>query len=254
MINEKIEFAKLRLPSGYSSIVSQIKKNLENATDDTNFPKRVNDYNRAKDSIGYTNTLSLISDDRLSSEKFLIGQIVTLSQAQYFGNAAKDAPDQVKPMLYYYAQNSLFQFFVHSLFSFSSTGGGHGLVIDKYSFDDKSDLEIDEIKVDITNSGFFARLMDAYTLLQAETDFSPIVFDSKLQQFKKSDHAYSILNKPRLSLGELLLKREEMGLFSKGNNFDIFDFVILFIASSLARYRPYYWNEIVEGKKGTQMV
>ena len=62
--------------------------------------------------------------------EFLSNQTTLFSQAEYYGNIAKTAPLDVKPLLYHYAENSLFAFMVYSLNSYNSPhASSHGLKI-----------------------------------------------------------------------------------------------------------------------------
>jgi len=244
MISDDALLTKLKIPAGYSEIIKILKTNLVNS----NHHSIVANYSTAKQAMKLFENPSIISDDRLQSDKFLITQTMMYSQSQYFGETAKMAPIDIKPLLYHYAENSLFGFFVYSLNSYPNpNASGHGLNI-------KWDADIGKIKVQIKNSGFFQRIIDCYSICKSKTQFAALEYDSTTNDFKETNLKHSFKNEPILTLDEIISLRENLGDQQDGYLYDLIDFVLLFLASSLSRYRPYLWNEISRGEKGTHYI
>ncbi len=95
------------------------------------------------------------------NENFLIQNLTFLKQSKYFAEKGRDSNDEVKPLLFYYAQQTLFAFFVYSLFHYEVPSEHHGLsMIWK-----KNGNMLEEPNIMIKKSGFFNRILDAYCLL-----------------------------------------------------------------------------------------
>lgn len=244
-MESNLEIDKLKLPAGFKEIVTGIKKQL--IEEEIGFHSLMEKYIAKKHELNLPGIPSLISDDTILSKEFLTEQTILFSQSQYFGKVAKDSPMEVKPLLYYYAENSLYEFFISSLFSYNSKSGGHGLVIDWNS-------NINNVAVQIKKNGMFSRIIDCYSMLKADSVFSSLTFNHKTKDFDKNNSEYSIQKEPTLTLEQVLSMRQKIDRFSKGYTFDPIEFLLLFIASSLARYKPYFWNEIVRGEKDTKLI
>lgn len=243
MIQEEIVLNKLKIPTGYKEIIQSLKQNLQN----NNYHTLVESYAASKQSLKLIDVPKMISTDRIDSKRFLLNQTTLFSQSEYFGNTAKTAPLDVKPLLYHYAANSLFAFMVYSLNSYTIPHAkNHGLKI-------QWDNEIGDIKVQILSSGFFSRIVDCYCLCKCTPQFSPLKYDSNTNGFVLTDYKYSLIKQPTISLNKLIKIRENLGQQQDGYLYDLVDFILLFIGSSLARYRPSFWTEIIRGEKGTHL-
>jgi len=241
---DSIDFAKLTIPAGYNEIVSEIISKCNNS----DFTQTVTNYSTCKEQLGLPQQISPLSNLTLQSPEFLPKQTVMLSQAEYLGKIAKSAPIEAKPILYHYAENSLFSFFVYSIIAFTPThSSSHGMQI-------RWNSNIDDIEVSFSDSGFFSRIVDCYTICGCESSFSSIEYNKTSQSFTGRQHAFSLRNNPTIKVKDLIQHRLNLGSTSSGFQCDVIDFVLLFVCSSLARYRPYMWIELTRGEKGTQFI
>ena len=245
MSDYDFQFELLKNPYGYREITKNIKKILLNS----NFEKLLDEYKKIKNSVGLGDVPTLVSDHALDSHGYQIENTIHLSQALNLGMLAKDAIPAVKPFLYHYAENSLFAFFSYTLFQYQEHANNHGLHI-------MWDVNIDAIKVRIDKHGMFSRILDVYFLLGHDTHFSPFkhktLEDGKIE-FEVNTHVLSIINEPSLTIKELIeLRSSQVQSMSNGHIVDMIDFVLLFFASSLSRYRPNHWQEIVTGLGGKE--
>lgn len=62
------------------------------------------------------------------------------------------------------------------------------------------------------------------------------------------------MNEPCFTLEEIIELRESLGNQTNGHYYDLIDFMLIFFASSMARYKPYFWHKIIEGQDGTEFV
>jgi len=177
-------------------------------------------------------------------------------------------------MLYHYSWHCFNSFFSYSFFKWSPVhSNSHGIRISKWSDN------IDEIEIQFyIHRGLFKRFIDTWTLLGKITAFSPYfaTFDDDEIIFTKND--YCLINDShRLTVKQLLsfdstkfeqLIRSELpnnkiirtrledptrlrDQISIPTNF-IKYYLILFISSSLARYRPVLWSAILAGETEEQ--
>jgi len=241
---DTIDFLKLTIPSGYKEIIND----LISKCNSTNFNQKIIDYSISKQQISMPQLISPVTSSTVQSQEFLPKQTVMLSQAEYLGDVAKTAPLDTQPLLYHYAENSLFSFFVYSLISFTPVHSfGHGMKILWNS-------NIDDVEVQFSDSGFFSRLVDCYSICGCNSVFSPLELDFSTQQFVERTHSLSLKNKPTVKVSDLINIRKNLGSNSAGFHSDILDFVLLFVCSSLARYRPFMWIELTRGEKGIQSI
>ena len=231
----------LKIPFGYKTLVKEIQTNSVNIYQD-----RLNEYCNLKQSLGLGDLPEFNSMEKVRDEQFAIQNTSYFTQAQYLGKIAKDSPDHLKPFLFHYAEISLYAFFLHSVFNYTGSNG-HGLQIQWGN-------NADNTKLKIHKHGLFARILDAYWVLEADTNFSPIIY-GKAKESVKNESEYSIINEPVLSLEQLLdLNKIQNQQGTNGQFIDAIHFLLLFYASSLSRYKPSYWYEIKSGQRGTEII
>ncbi len=244
MIDRDILLTKFQIPAGYGEIINDVKDNLYKE----NYIKKVQCYSDKKQSLNLRDLPTIISEPLIESKEFLIRQTIAFSQASYFGDSAQNAPLEVKPLLYHYAENSLFSLFVYSILSYlPQHSSGHGLNI-------IWDENVDDIKIEIRNYGFFPRILDCYSICNASTHFSSIVYNERTKRFRDPKSPYPFHKEPKLKLKDVIKLRESLGNDLQGYYYDIIDFILLFFASSMARYRPYQWSEIARGETSTEYI
>lgn len=233
---------ELLLPAGYMKTAKEIKTNLQKL----HYQKIMQEYSDEKNRIMNTNEpITLNTDADLTSQEFLIQNTTFFSQAKYFGDIAKNSTPETKPLLFYYAEISLYAFFIYSLFTYPTPSKSHGLTVDW-----KSNLK--DTKVKILKKGFFSRIVDCYSILECETHFSILTYDTSSKKLGETKYQHSLLNEPSLTLEELIKLRESLGNDANGHYYDVIDFILIFFASSMARYKPYFWHKIIKGQEGTE--
>lgn len=164
---------KLQLPTGYRQTAKDIKTNLQKSF----YQKFLQEYSDEKNRIMNTNEpISFNTDTILNSQEFLIQNTTFLSQAKYFGEIAKTSTPQTKPLLFHYAEISLYAFFVYSIFSYPSSSNKHGLTV-------HWNADLRDTKIQILKKGFFSRIVDCYSILECETAFSILIYDKSSQKF-----------------------------------------------------------------------
>jgi hypothetical protein len=191
----------------------------------------------------------MISDEKGNSEEFIIQNDKFYQQARYFGELAKNAIAETKPLVIHYAQQSLFGFFVYSTLSYTASSSKHGLGI-------VWDPDYHNVKVRIRKSGFFPRIIDCYSLLDADTGFAIASYNRKpdgTYAFVRSTNSNGFSEESALSLAQLTQRRQEIAN-RNGHHIDVIDYLLIFIASSLARYKPFLWDKVVKGEHGTELV
>lgn len=241
MSTDDLLLNKLKIQSGYKEVIKSLQNNLKS----NNFHAHVKKYADAKKSLKLRDFPEIISDGRMDSREFLLQQTTLYSQADFFGDAAINAPQNVAPILYHYAENSLYAFFVYSLNSHIPPHvSSHGLNIEFTN-------ELETITVKLKNIGLFSRIVDCYSICKATTPFSSLNYNSSSNNYEVVDNEYSLIKEPTLTINDIISLREKSGQQADGYFYDLFDFILLFFGSSLARYRPYLWDEIIRGEKNT---
>jgi len=209
-----LSFNKLKIQSGYKEVIKSLQNNLKT----NNFHTHVKNYADAKKIIELRDLPEVISIPRLETREFLSHQTTLYNQADYFGKTAKTAPLNVKPMLYHYAENSLYAFFVYSLNSHIPLHvTNHGMKINI-----AKDLESTTVK--LSNSGLFSRIIDSYSICKATTHFSSLEYNSSSNTYQKIDNDLSLINEPTLTLKDIISIREKIRstrewLFVRHNRF-----------------------------------
>jgi len=246
MVDPAILREELKLPYGYRQISKKIRETLRV----NGYPAKLESYCAVKQELGINDYPRMISDHLGESDEFVIQNIKFYQQAKYFGELAKNAIPETKPLVIHYAEQSLFAFFVYSIFSYPTSSTKHGLEI-VWNTDYK------DIKVRIRKYGFFPRIIDCYSIFEANTGFAIAHYsrkDDNTYAFVKSTNDNAFSQESALSLTQLTQRREEIGTNRNGFVYDVIDYLLIFIASSLARYKPFLWDKVVKGEQGTELV
>jgi hypothetical protein len=227
----------LKIPSGYERCIRTVRNNMVK----TNYGNKLNEYVEQKIKLGLEDAPRPLGTKVSISETEQIENSTLLRQAEYFGKIARESPLEVKPLLYHYAENSFFGFFVNTLFPYENHSPNHGLTTNLTD-------NINENNIEIRKNGFFHRIIDVYHLLNGDTPFSPIVYDEAGIKSTVNDSKYSVVKFPKIRLDEIIEMKQSLNKTSNENEHDVLDFLLLFIASSMARYRPSLWRKIVEAE------
>jgi len=188
--------------------------------------------------------------------------IVLLKNAIEFWRIALQTSPSVAPVLYHYSLHCFISFFSYTFFKWEPEHvRSHGIHISKWGDG------IMDIEVRISKQGLFQRLIDTWTILGACLAFSRFLPSFKGNEIEFIPNRHSISSTSQsLSLEQLLafnsddFEREvnsDLGekrikcLFLSDSNhtptIDLRDYIIIFVASNIARYRPYIWNSILLG-------
>jgi hypothetical protein len=110
----------------------------------------------------------------------------------------------------------------------------------------------ENIGLEFAKAGFFQRVVNTYTVLKHEWIFSPYKRTVN-EEFEKLDLEFDFTKKPTITLQKLIELKDGSKPDPPGHIFDQFDFLFLFLASSLARYKPDMWHSIVGGEHGNEI-
>jgi hypothetical protein len=187
------------------------------------------------------------------SERISYDQTVFLREGIRFNSIADLASDSGKPVLKYYSLTMLQSFFSGSMVRFVNMNLHHGLTM-KYASSPK------DIVVRIENHGKFSRIVDTYTLLGCDSRFNAFTLVGGEQVYVPSKTEFSYTRQPSLTLPQISALRRETSreyrthTMYQGFERDLLDYILLFAASNLARYRPSIWKEILDGEKSDYIV
>lgn len=186
-----------------------------------------------------------------------------------FASLAETANHHIKPILLYYACAHLSGVYTRFLFEWDRDNRNHGLSCSHHPGD------VSKTKVSVSNNGQFARLAATCFLLTGSPScFSTLVTYSTaptahtesgghLEKFGKNEKDAPVNS---LTLDQLLnfdfakrlqLVRNHFGFHKfKGLPTTAFliDIIILFVASSLARYDVLGWQQILDGKNNSYRI
>jgi len=189
--------------------------------------------------------------------------VALLKNAIELWKTATKTTDAIAPILSHYSWHCFNSFFVYTFFKWKPQHSkSHGIIV-------KLDDELSEIKIRISRSGLFQRLVDTWTIIGASLAFSrflPIVKNhtvefipnegylpgesdelspEKLMRFKPEEYEkslYATHRKDLLSCSSFMANSVSLP------NTCFRSYLLLFIASSIARYRPVLWKTILSGR------
>jgi hypothetical protein len=184
---------------------------------------------------------------------------IFLKNAKEFFEVGKIASSDTKPIFYYYSISYLFAFLLHSLVDFNKPKRHHGIYVN-------TNNGISGIRFNYNLSGgFFERLVHILSMLDYPSSFSSFIsdFDNNDQRILLSQKTdISISNKNAILLDKLLehdFYNDHANLESKirsrishpkykKTSAILRDFILIFVASAIARYSPDLWRNIYSGE------
>lgn len=192
--------------------------------------------------------------------------VALLKNAMELWRAATRTSDAVAPMLYHYSWHCFNSFFIYTFFRWEPQHAkSHGVRI---VFGDN----LEDIKIQMLKAGLFQRLIDTWTLIGVSLAFSPYLpmYQGNKLNFVPNNR-YLLNQSNELSLEGLLtfnFTDFEKALYSDRRkellncpflinsiylpNSTLKSYLVLFVASSLARYRPILWHSILTGETPQQ--
>jgi hypothetical protein len=197
-------------------------------------PQRMDNFKRSKLGTATSTGGSRWPDEphlgRRPTLKLAVSNAQFLRNAERFGRmATTDAESVISPILYYYSLTFLNSFFTGMIFQYEFPPSNHGLEM-------KWSNSLEDIGVVIRESGQFVRLIDAVCLLKADTPFQQLKID--------------LTPKPspvtaKYKLRDLFKLRTKLHGYT---TWDLADYLVMYAASNLARYRPQLWDEILRAE------
>ena len=184
---------------------------------------------------------------------------IFLKNAKEFSEVGKIASLDTKPIFYYYSISYLFAFLLHSLVDFDKPKRHHGIYAN-------TNNGISGIRFNYNKyGGFFERIVHILSMLDYPSSFSSFIsdIDNKNQRIlimQKTD--ISISNENAILLNELLghefdkdYQNLELNIRTRIPHFRyektsaiLRDFILIFVASAVARYSPALWRDIYSGQ------
>ena len=196
-----------------------------------------------------------IMDSDLSDPEFMDKQANKLSfdisRFKEFLDGYTKVDDDIKPIMLHYSMIYLLDFFSRTWLKYARNLG-HGMKIPPHSNSHR------QFPVKITKSGIFHRAVDAFYFLEQSSLFSiddddgipyqhnfelEVPFE-KIEKIKYSEY-------PEINLDHLINIYERIGkiqLFVSKSNPILIGYAILFIISSISRYRAENWFKIREDR------
>ncbi len=199
--------------------------------------------------VGTPNVIPIKEKD-LSNQKFMNKQANKLSfdisRFTEFLAGYTRVDDDIKPIMLHYAMIYLFDFFSRTWLRYGRNPG-HGIT--------KLRGHADDFSITIEKKGIFPRAVDAFYFLGQSSLFSPdeddgigyIVAPSKKGTISKRIRKMKYSKTPKIKLTRLFDVYERLGKIvgsvSKSNPI-LVGYVILFVISSISRYRTEDWFKI----------
>ena len=243
----------LTLSYSYQIVQNRVVKTFSTHSE---FVKRYSDITKRN--------VEIITSDYVNEHPEVAEQnIALLKNAIELWNTATKTSDAIAPILVHYSWHCFHSFFAYSLFRWDPQySRSHGI-----SIEIGNPLESTKITFS-KKGGLFRRLIDTWTILGASLAFSPLVpilKDNEIH-FSKND-MYLLNDSNELSLKELMhfnptifeketISKRQKDLMvcpfianpiSLPNQF-LKSYLLLFVASSIARYRPILWHSILRGE------
>jgi hypothetical protein len=212
-------------------------------------------------------TISPLTKEYLDEHPEVADQnVALLKNSIELWRTARSTTDAVSPLLYHYSWHCLNSFFAYTLFQWEPQhSSSHGVTVIL-----KDKLEDIQIRISHTEKSLFQRLIDTWTLLAVPLAFSPLlpmVKNEKLDFAPNKNYLpeRAVDGSWQLSLPKLLAfdpTKFENDLYSQdakrelpscrggfsSPNATLKGYLVFFVASTLARYRPVKWHSILAGE------
>lgn len=205
--------------------------------------------------------------------------IALLKNAMELWRNASQTTAAIAPILFHYSWHCFNSFFAYTFFRWKPQhGSSHGIDIPSETMD--ADISNANIRVKEENKqgetkGLFQRLIDSWALLGTSPAFSGFVLKIVNSRIEfQPNELYLLKTTKRLSLKQLLdydpvnnyerayWKIDSSKIFAHNLAFSnsmnlptriLQSYLILFFASSVARYRPIVWSNILAGRTGDEV-
>lgn len=216
----------------------------------------------------YPLTVEYLDDNPHVAEE----NVALLKNAIELWRSAAQTSDSVAPILFHYSWHCFNSFFVYTFFRWEPQhSASHGIHVSNFTDN------MDEIKITVSKdgNGLFQRLVDAWTCLGGSLAFSAYLptFEKEKIEFQPNQ-LYFLEESNCFSLAQLLSfnpvkdyarKYRQIGGKEKlvhnpslSNSMIVptrilQNYLILFVASSVARYRPILWTSALSGDTNSKV-
>lgn len=232
-------------------------KILQRIHTENDFSKLISTYPKAE--IGDA-PKSLSKRYLIKNLRWLPGQNVQFIQnARETYEAGLRASSHIRPILYHYSWHSFFAFLMYTFMKFDGPAKGHGITVSK--------MERNEINLVFhppRKKGFFQRTLDVMTILGYPLVFArwiPVVKEKEITFVENNISPFADVE--RINLGDIVTFDAKAYIdeltakfkFKQGTkdlvdmNHCIMSFVMHLAASTITRYKPKVWTEILEGER-----
>ena len=216
----------------------------------------------------YPLTVEYLDDNPQVAEE----NVALLKNAIELWRSAAQTTDSIAPILFHYSWHCFNSFFVYTFFRWEPPhSASHGITVS--NFTDSTD----EIKITVSKdgNGIFQKLVDAWTCLGGSLAFSAYlpIFEGEKIEFQPNQ-TYFLQKSNCLNLAQLLsfdpvndYERKYWYTFGKeklvhnpslSNSMNVptrilQNYLVLFVASSVARYRPILWSSVLSGDTNSKV-
>ena len=215
-----------------------------------------------------------VTEEYLADNKIAEENVALLKNAIELWRSASQTTDAIAPLLFHYSWHCFNAFFVYTFFRWKPQhGSSHGIEIPSETLNEdimKLTLRFrKEEKKEGETRGLFQRLIDTWTLLGASPAFSAFLPVLEGSQIEFCPNQLFFLEKSKsLELAQLMkldpvndYERKYWSTFGREKLLQNTSFInsmnlptrilqsylLLFVASSVARYRPILWSSILSG-------
>lgn len=185
-------------------------------------------------------------------EKLVQQNTIFLRNSHEFWKEAQEVTEFIKPILYHYSFQQFSAFFIYTMFKWPMFSSGRGI-----NCPIKDNIE--EIQIEFRETGFFRRLLDTFIVLGRPTAYGSwislwsqggIVFSENTVDFRMPTDKVMLVDLLDFKPHDFMKKIEEKypnAHYDRGVDYRLTDYLVVFIASNIARYRPSLWRKIIYG-------
>ena len=177
---------------------------------------------------------------------------IFLRNSHEFWKAAQEVTEFIRPVLYHYSFQQFNAFFIYTMFKWPMLSRGHGV---RCLLSD----DLSETKIVFRETGFFKRLLDTFIVLGRPTAYGPWIPIGSQEGTVFRDNTVDLrMPTDKVKLTDLLdFKPHDFmkkfaetypdAYYDRGLDYRLTDYLVVFIASNTARYRPSLWREVIYG-------
>ncbi len=169
---------------------------------------------------------------------------------------AQGLTDRVKPIIFYYSWQQFNAFFIYTLLKWSSSSKGHGVFC---NFKETDPLNISRIQIEFNDKGFFRRLVDTFVILGSPTAYAPWIPLQEGERLKFEENTIHSRIPFKAELVDILNFNPEdffrkfksmypEKFYDKYVDVLLTDYLLIFVSSNIARYKPQLWANVLVGK------